>query len=260
MRMLSTAATLVAVWILAPRPSVAQAKKIDLQTKDGRRGRQGRVAIPRRQDRRGRRQGPRRQAQQDLQHRAQGPGADFDDSKWEVIAPETLKNARVRRSGLLLLVPDQDHHPARGRGQAVFFQTTVDDYGEIWVDGKLPRTPGKGGEASSPASMPPTASSSKTPAGQGLPDRGLRHQWADLGDSIQLVVPQEHGPRHRGQALEVTHDPSRNEPRFRSVPQARRERSATSTTWAIGCSWSPPTASARSIGSCPMASPTRGAC
>ena len=51
----------------------------------------------------------RTEAQQDVQHRAQGQGADFDDSKWEVIAPETLKNARGDRPGLLLLVSDQGH-------------------------------------------------------------------------------------------------------------------------------------------------------
>ena len=37
--------------------------------------------------------------------------------------------------------------PPKPTARPVFFQTTVDDYGEIWVDGKLPRTPGKGGEA-----------------------------------------------------------------------------------------------------------------
>ena len=39
-----------------------------------------------------------------------------------------------------------------------------------------------------------------------------------------------------------------------------RARSATFTTWATACSSSPPTASVRSIGSCPRAFPTRGAC
>ena len=51
------------------------------------------------------------------------------------------------RPGLLLLVPDEDHHPEEASGKSVFFQTTVDDYGEVWVDGQLPRSLGKGGGA-----------------------------------------------------------------------------------------------------------------
>jgi gluconolactonase len=35
--------------------------------------------------------------------------------------------------------------PPEAEGKSVFFQTTVDDYGEIWVDGKLPRRPGDTG-------------------------------------------------------------------------------------------------------------------
>jgi gluconolactonase len=73
--------------------------------------------------------------------------AKFDDSGWPVIAPETLK---VRRStGLVcfawyrikLTVPEE------AAGKRVFFQTIVDDYGEVWVDGQLPRSPGKVGGA-----------------------------------------------------------------------------------------------------------------
>ncbi len=74
-------------------------------------------------------------------------GPDFDDSKWEVIAPETLKNRRS--SGLVCFnwYRIKITLPADFAGKAVFFQTTVDDYGEVWVDGALPHKIGKSGEA-----------------------------------------------------------------------------------------------------------------
>ncbi len=74
-------------------------------------------------------------------------GADFDDSQWPVIDPTTL--GKRRAGGLIcfawyrinLTIPEE------AKGKKVFFQTTVDDYGEVWVDGKLPYTVGKTGEA-----------------------------------------------------------------------------------------------------------------
>ena len=75
-------------------------------------------------------------------------GAEFDDSKWEVVAPETLKGSHVRpaRSASAGIGSRSRSRP-KPRARRSSSQTTVDDYGEIWVDGKLPRTPGKGGEA-----------------------------------------------------------------------------------------------------------------
>src|SRR4029077_1987953 len=72
---------------------------------------------------------------------------DFDDSQWEVIAPETLKNRRSTGQVCFCWYRIKIAIPPEAAGKAVFFRTTVDDYGEVWVDGKLPRTPGKGGEA-----------------------------------------------------------------------------------------------------------------
>ena len=43
--------------------------------------------------------------------------ASFDDSKWEVLDPDHPGQAPLDRPGLLLLVPDEDHHPRGGRGQ-----------------------------------------------------------------------------------------------------------------------------------------------
>ncbi len=159
-----------------------------------RRGGQGRMEISRRQDRRGRGQGPRRQAQQDVQHRAQGREARFrrqqvGGGRSRDPQGPALRRARSASAG----IASRSRFPPEAAGKAVFFQTTVDDYGEVWVDGKLPRTPGKGGEAIVAGFNAPNRVELKDPQpGQGLSDRRLRHQRADLGRSVQLAVPQEH--------------------------------------------------------------------
>lgn len=76
-----------------------------------------------------------------------GAGAaqpDFDDSSWEVVAPTTLNKPRGNGKicfawyRLTVTVPEKVGELDTA-GSAVVFETTVDDYGEIWVDGKLPR-------------------------------------------------------------------------------------------------------------------------
>ena len=77
-------------------------------------------------------------------------GADFDDSKWEVISPTTLDQRRGNgRLGfnwyrIKLTVPDRigDFDPT---GTTVVFETSLDDYAEIWVDGELSRALGQSG-------------------------------------------------------------------------------------------------------------------
>ena len=77
-------------------------------------------------------------------------GADFDDSKWEVIDATTLE-AR-RSTGRLcfnwyrinLTVPAQVGGVDLTGATAVF-ETSLDDYAEIWVDGELSRAPGQSG-------------------------------------------------------------------------------------------------------------------
>src|SRR6266571_8176526 len=75
---------------------------------------------------------------------------DFDDSKWEVIDPTILD--RRRSAGKLafnwyriqITVPARvgNFDPA---GSTLVFVTSIDDYAEIWVDGKLPRAAGQSG-------------------------------------------------------------------------------------------------------------------
>jgi len=75
---------------------------------------------------------------------------EFDDSKWEVLKPESLKDARGPGKyswcwyRLKVTIPDKvGDKPFTGG--PVWFQTTVDDYGEIWVDGNIDKAFGKSG-------------------------------------------------------------------------------------------------------------------
>ena len=75
---------------------------------------------------------------------------DFDDSKWEVISPTTLDQRRGNgRLGfnwyrIKLTIPDRvgDFDPT---GTTAVFETSLDDYAEIWVDGELSRAVGQSG-------------------------------------------------------------------------------------------------------------------
>src|SRR6266480_4866238 len=77
-------------------------------------------------------------------------GTDFDDSKWETIEPATLE---ARRSTgrlcfnwyrIIITIPPRvnDIDPA---GASAVFETSLDDYGEIWVDGEMSRALGQSG-------------------------------------------------------------------------------------------------------------------
>src|SRR6516165_10022920 len=76
--------------------------------------------------------------------------ADFDDPKWEVIAPTSL-TAR-RGNGLVsfnwyriaITVPSQIAG-FEASGSTVWFETRMDDYAEVWVDGELGRAFGQQG-------------------------------------------------------------------------------------------------------------------
>jgi hypothetical protein len=141
------AVALIAGWASGAGTALAQSKRIDLRTKDG-------VATVKGQwkyhdvkivevDGKGPDGKPNRTY--NIEPRAEKP--DFDDSQWEVITPETLKERRSTGQVCFCWYRIKLTIPPEAAGKAVFFQTTVDDYGEIWVDGRLPRTVGKGGEA-----------------------------------------------------------------------------------------------------------------
>jgi gluconolactonase len=75
---------------------------------------------------------------------------DFDDSGWEQVDPSTL--SRPRGHGHLsfnwyrvrLTVP-QRVGAFDPTGSTLVFETQVDDYGEVWVDGELPHPTGQSG-------------------------------------------------------------------------------------------------------------------
>jgi hypothetical protein len=71
--------------------------------------------------------------------------ADFDDSSWEVIPAATLP---LYRSGgqlcfgwyrIRLTMPERVGGFATA-GARAFLNVSADDYGEVWVNGRLPRT------------------------------------------------------------------------------------------------------------------------
>lgn len=74
-------------------------------------------------------------------------GASFDDSAWETVDPKTL--GKRRSTGLVCFCwyRIKITLPEGVEGKRVRFVTTVDDYGEVWVDGKLPRKAGESGGA-----------------------------------------------------------------------------------------------------------------
>lgn len=76
--------------------------------------------------------------------------ADFDDAQWQVIAADSLSARRA--TGRLcfnwyrikLTIPERVGDFVT-RGSTVVFQTALDDYAEVWVDGELPRHLGQRG-------------------------------------------------------------------------------------------------------------------
>jgi len=76
--------------------------------------------------------------------------ADFDDSSWEVLDPTELSERRSTgrvcfnwyRIAVTLPERIDGFDPT---GSTVVFETSVDDYAEVWVDGELPRALGQSG-------------------------------------------------------------------------------------------------------------------
>ena len=84
----------------------------------------------------------------DLEPRA--GAADFDDRGWEVVDPPALEARRGPGKvsfawyRLALTVPDR-LGPVPVAGSTLVLEVVVDDYAEIWVDGKLPAVLGQSG-------------------------------------------------------------------------------------------------------------------
>ncbi len=111
--------------------------------------------------------------------------ADFDDSRWETIEPAALE-AR-RSTGKLcfnwyrtaITVPERIG-AFETRGSTIVFEIVVDDYAEVWVDGRLPRVLGQSGGA--------------LVKGFNAPNRVVLTTDAQPGERIQLAILGVNGP------------------------------------------------------------------
>lgn len=112
-------------------------------------------------------------------------GADFDDTKWEKVSATDLQ--RRRGNGRLsfnwyrinLTIPEMVNGYA-ANGSTVVFQTALDDYAEIWVNGEIARYLGqKGGSVV---------------AGWNAPNRLVIGRDVRPGQKIQLAVFGINGP------------------------------------------------------------------
>lgn len=111
--------------------------------------------------------------------------ADFDDSKWERIKPAQLEERRS--TGRLcfnwyrtsITIPDKigSFDPT---GSTVVFEIVIDDYAEVWVDGKLPLVLGQPG--------------GQLIKGFNAPNRVVLTRNAKPGQTIHLAVFGINGP------------------------------------------------------------------
>jgi gluconolactonase len=112
-------------------------------------------------------------------------GAEFDDSGWETIEPSTLSNRRGNGRlsfnwyRIKLTVPERvgDFDPT---GSLAVFETSLDDYAEIWVDGELSRALGQSGGS--------------VISGWNAPNRLIVGRNVQPGQQIQLAIFGANGP------------------------------------------------------------------
>jgi gluconolactonase len=111
--------------------------------------------------------------------------AGFDDSQWDVIDPTTLMQRRSTGRicfnwyRIAVTIPERigSFDPT---GADVEFETAIDDYAEIWVDGELPRALGQDGGS--------------IVAGWNAPNRLVIGRDVRPGQRIQLAVFGINGP------------------------------------------------------------------
>lgn len=119
----------------------------------------------------------------DIQPRAGEAG--FDDSSWPVIDAKTLSDRRAGGRVSFNWYRINLTMPARvgsfdTAGAKAFLSVTVDDYGEVWVNGQLPRGAGK----PSPNAV----------AGFNTPNRVLLSDAVKPGEKIQVAIFGMNGP------------------------------------------------------------------
>jgi gluconolactonase len=110
---------------------------------------------------------------------------DFEDAKWEVIPADSLEkrrgNGRLSFNWYRLNVTVPEKVAAFDtRGATVVFEIVVDDYAEVWVDGKLPFVLGQNGGS--------------VAAGWNAANRVVLTRNAHPGQKIQIAVLGINGP------------------------------------------------------------------
>lgn len=111
--------------------------------------------------------------------------ADFDDSKWEPIMPAQLEERRSTGRLCFNWYRTSVTIPARvgsfdPTGSTVVFEISIDDYAEVWVDGKLPLVLGQPG--------------GQLIKGFNAPNRVVLTRNAKPGQTIQIAVFGINGP------------------------------------------------------------------
>jgi gluconolactonase len=113
-----------------------------------------------------------------------GP-ADFDDSQWETIDATTLDHRRSTAKvcfnwyRINVTIPEKVGNFSTA-GSTVAFEIVIDDYAEIWVNGRMPRVLGQPG--------------GPVIKGFNAPNRVIVTRNAKPGDRIQLAVFGINGP------------------------------------------------------------------
>jgi gluconolactonase len=115
----------------------------------------------------------------------QAQAAEFDDSKWEVVAPAALEQRRSHGRLAFNWYRTRIRLPEKvGQfdvtGSTVVLELVLDDYAEIWVDGKLPLVLGQTG--------------GQLIKGFNAPNRVVLSRDAHPGQEIQLAVFGINGP------------------------------------------------------------------
>jgi gluconolactonase len=109
----------------------------------------------------------------------------FDDSQWETIAADTLDQRRSTAEvcfnwyRINITIPAKIAH-FDTTGSTVAFEIVIDDYAEIWVDGKMPRILGQTGGA--------------VVKGFNAPNRIILTRNAQPGQQIKLAIFGINGP------------------------------------------------------------------
>ena len=179
----------LAVWLTGSEAILAQSTKIDLRTRAGVASVKGQwryhdvkiVVVD------GRSKDGSANRTYSYERKAKGP--EFDDGDWEVIEPETLKNARGNWQICFCWYRIKVAIPSEAEGKSVFFQTTVDDYGEVWVNGKLPASRAIRADPLRVAgfNVPNRVELKEARPGKVYQIRNLGHQRADLRHSLQRI-------------------------------------------------------------------------